>query len=167
MLPATSPIVRLQHLTKKTLQGCLSMAWHLYRIATFRPAFASMADKALTVASFGFVFWLASVGRFAVFGHNGVHYATVNCALYFFWLCLLLERKQRSSSLLCAAMGLSALIDFAAAGLYLAGQWPMAGSTYKTSSVAFLVELLAVAVLRWQFFKAPADAQMTGYRRKA
>ena len=139
MLPATSPIVRLQHLTKKTLQGCLSMAWHLYRIATFRPAFASMADKALTVASFGFVFWL----------------------------CLLLERKQRSSSLLCAAMGLSALIDFAAAGLYLAGQWPMAGSTYKTSSVAFLVELLAVAVLRWQFFKAPADAQMTGYRRKA
>lgn len=167
MSVATSAIVRIRKIAKLSLQWCLSMSWHLYRIATFRPAFSFIADKKLSVVSFGAVFWLASVIRFAVVGQGGVHYATINCMLYFFWLCVLLERRERSSSLLCTALGLSAVIDMSAVALHLAHLWPSAVSTYKASTVAFVGELAAISVLRWRFFKAPAVVQLVGYGRDA
>lgn len=85
----------------------LSMVWHLWRIATFRPYFKGIGDTGVTTCSFAFVFIFFSLLRWSVFGTMGLGPAVLGVLIWAAILVAIFERTHRSSSLVLACFGAS------------------------------------------------------------
>lgn len=138
-----------------------SVSWHLWRVLTMRPAFKYLSDTALPVLSVSLVFMAVGLIRHVGFGSEGLLGAFFEQTVFGLVLCLLAERRGRSSSLTVAYLSASAVVDIFtccmfAAGLLKTPQLPlMAGGIWQ---VALMVAAYA------QFHREPAEVQTTGYR---
>jgi hypothetical protein len=138
-----------------------AMAWHLCRLITLRPMFALIADSIVTVSSFSLVFFLAGGSR--LYLASGADWPRMLIHLVLFYLCIVicLERRTRSSSLVCAALGFSAAVDVLMLGLYAAS----AVSGLNSGAQMMVLKVLGIGILRQQFLRCPPDVQANGYRR--
>ena len=138
-----------------------AMAWHLFRLITLRPMFALIADSIVTVSSFSLVFFLAGGSR--LYLASGADWPRMLIHLVLFYLCIVicLERRTRSSSLVCAALGFSAAVDVLMLGLYAAS----AVSGLNSGAQMMVLKVLGIGILRQQFLRCPPDVQANGYRR--
>ncbi|KKI12218.1 hypothetical protein [Comamonas thiooxydans] len=138
-----------------------AMAWHLFRLITLRPVFALMADSVVTVSSFSLVFFVAGWSR--LYLSSSADWPSMHINLVLFYLCIVicLERRTRSSSLVCAALGFSAAVDVLMLGLYASG----AISGLNPGARLMVLKVLGIGVLRQQFLRCPPEVQANGYRR--
>jgi len=138
-----------------------AMAWHLCRLITLRPMFALIADSIVTVSSFSLVFFLAGGSR--LYLASGADWPRMLIHLVLFYLCIVicLERRTRSSSLVCAALGFSAAVDVLMLGLNAAS----AVSGLNSGAQMMVLKVLGIGILRQQFLRCPPDVQANGYRR--
>lgn len=142
-----------------------AMVWHLYRLITLRPVFAQMADSVVTATSFSLVFFVAGGIRFFVANGADWHRMAITLALYYLWIAVCLERRVRSSSLLCAALGFSAAFDVLVVLLHAVGVLPSVNPMLAPGVPLLALEVLGIAILRQQFLRCPPDVQARGYRR--
>lgn len=137
-----------------------SVTWHLWRVMTMRPAYRYIGDTFLPVVSFGLVFLVTGASR-RVMGGDTLMGAFFEQVLLGLFLCLLAERRHRSSSLCVAFMAASIVVDLVAGGLFVAG-------VLKTPQLPFMAGGLWQAALMLaayvQFRQEPLEVQATGYR---
>ncbi|MDO9099659.1 MAG: hypothetical protein Q7V53_02795 [Caldisericota bacterium] len=138
----------------------LAMVWHLWRIATVRPAFAYMADDQRTVASFASVFVVAGLLRHWIFGPADFFGAVGTLALNVLMLLILFERSNRASTLVAACMGVSALSDMLVIALEQSGLVPGVGKVHGM----FYAEVGFMLIQRHVFLRQPAAVRARGYK---
>lgn len=138
----------------------VSMAWHLWRIATLRPSYEHLSDDGKTLGSFAAVYVVAGVVRHAIFGPTDVFGALGSLALHSLLLLILFERSDRASTLVAACLGASALFDMLIVAL--SGVAPVLSETY----LVFYIEIAFMLVLRHKFLQQPAHVQARAYNRK-
>lgn len=153
----TSPFLQC---TRIAIDWALAMFWHLWRIATLRPAFNHMADDAKTLLSFGSVFVAAGLLRHWVFGHQDLFGAIGTMAMWALLLIVLFERSNRSSTLVAACMGVSAIVDL----VLVAAETSGLVSGLGRLNAVFYVEVLLMLVQRHIFLRRPDEVRARGYR---
>jgi hypothetical protein len=145
-----------------------SMAWHLWRIATFRARFDLMSDTGMTIGSFLVVYLLTGIARHSyVIGH--AQPASVFLGLTFMYLVWLFafERSHRSSTLVAALAGASAASDILQMALALTGWAALERKVDGPLGLGAIYEVALYAGCVWQFFKSTPAVQASGYRRSA
>lgn len=138
-----------------------AMAWHLWRIATFRPMFSRLGDNGRTVLSFVVVYLAAGIARWSQVETYSMWQVNIGVVLHAGVLMLLFERKHRSSSLVAVLLGASAIVDLIALTLNLMGI-----ATIEDKSAFLGIELMLYAVCVWRFFRETPEVQASGYLRK-
>jgi hypothetical protein len=137
-----------------------AMAWHLWRIASFRPAYDRLSDTPKMMASFAFVFFLAGMTRWTVAEAVDPQRAFFGLVVSVGVAIILFERADRSSSLVAATLGASAVVDFACAALRLAG-------VETSAPTAAAVEIVLYLRCAQMFSREPLAVRRAGYRRSA
>lgn len=138
-----------------------AMAFHLFRIITLRPYFKGIADTQFSLVSFGAVFVLGALSRYATKGHqSGEAFARIllfDIAV----LGLVALRPGQSKALFCVLLGASAVMDFMFSTIHLLG--------FEMSSNSLSISL-AQAFLIWMClkrFKAePDQVKSKGYKQR-
>ena len=138
-----------------------AMAWHLWRIATFRPMFSRLGDNGRTVFSFAIVYFAMGLIRWNYVGESSVWQINIGLVVHAVLLMLLFERKHRSSSCVSVLLGASAVVDLVALMLTIAG---FTDGSDRNAFLVIEVALYAVCVLR--FFRETPEVQARGYLRK-
>lgn len=136
-----------------------SMGWHLARILGCSPAYRNLSDTRGTFWSFAAMYLVAGVIRHSVVGDQSPVSVTISLCIYFGLLCVLFERANRSSALVVALLGASAVCDLLAALVALLGWLP------ETSHFWGLIELVISLAAVVQFHRAPKEVQQHGYGR--
>jgi Kef-type K+ transport system membrane component KefB len=144
-----------------------AMGWHLWRIATVRPAFDKLSDSASVVWSFIGAFLTAGILRWVLlapgsYREHQFFSVLVQLAVHLLVVLALCERRRRSSSLTATVLGASAVVDLAICLLYLVGVLASAGSQ---GWVDVTVELALSVAMAVQFARQPTAVRQSGYRR--
>lgn len=135
------------------------MAYHLGRIAVGRPAFDRMSDSAPMAVSFVVIYFVAGLLKYLVMG-KPLMGAFLDLVVYMLMLALLLGRSNRSSALLAAALGASAVTDFSVALNLLAG----VGQDDWLMRLTHLAEPVLIFMAWRKFRNLPKDMQVRGFR---
>lgn len=139
----------------------LSMAWHLWRVASFRPAFKGIGDTGFAFASFLVVYFAASLFRWYGIYEMPLPDALFGACIHLVILVFLFERNRRSSSLVYIALASSAVVDLVAiAAAFL-------GLTAVNSKGFLGIEVLLYAWAYLCFKREPIEVQAKGYKRKS
>lgn len=135
------------------------MVYHLARIAVGRPAFDRMSDSAPMAASFLVIYFVAGLLKCFVMG-KGLLGSSFYLIVYMLMLAILLERSNRSSALLAAALGASAVTDFSVALNLVVGMSP----DDWLMKLTYLAEPVLIFIAWRNFNNLPKDMQARGYR---
>ncbi|MBU9199862.1 hypothetical protein KTD31_00415 [Burkholderia multivorans] len=151
---------------KRSCLWAATMAWHLWRIVTLRPAFKCLSDSGPVVRSFISVYFVAGLVRWGLlYGAEGHRHswlgAIIGLVVYLLLTVALFERRARSSALTCAVLGCSAIEDLAVAAMYLAG---LLSSVKLPTPVELGLALVSTAVMVFRFHREPAVVRKSGYR---
>ena len=150
----------------KTLTWSAAMGWHLWRIATLRPAFNRLSDSGIMVASFVGLFYAAGVLRWTVLGPGTPEYEFWPTMLKLFAhmvvVFALFERRSRNSALTSCVLGVSAVFDLAVAMLCLLG---LRASVMPVHAVEVVMELAWMVAMAAHFSNEPPVVRANGYRR--
>jgi len=138
----------------------VAMGWHLWRIATGRPAFPQMSDTRATTASFVAVFFGAGLVRWSVAGGRDLVSTVIGLVLMAFAVVLIAERPHRSSSLTASILGASAAVDILVIGGHLIWSMPLRHTAYS------FLELMLIALCAVRFSQAQEHVRRAGYRRQ-
>jgi hypothetical protein len=130
----------------------LAMGWHLWRIATFRPAFEKMSDTPATTISFAVVFFAAGLSRHAQ--SQPIFMVALGLIFWAVVLAVLFERSDRSSSMFCSALGCSTIVDLACT-VFGMSTW-----------MALFMEVTLLATSFGGFLRQPAEVRARGYGRR-
>lgn len=141
-----------------------AMAWHLWRIATLRPAFKNLSDTGPMAMSFIFIYFFAGLLRWVVL--NDDHKSTGISAVFglLVWLILVFvcfERKNRSSALVASVLGVSALMDLLVCAGFLIGALE---SVRSPRLLGITLEIVWSLVMLAQFYREPEYVRLNGYR---
>lgn len=138
-----------------------AMAWHLWRIATLRPMFSRLGDNPSTVISFSIVYLVMGLTRWTQEGNSSMWQINIGLVIHAMVLLLLFERENRSSSCVAVLFGASAVMDFSAFLLTVAG---FIDGSAQSALLGIEVTLYAICV--WRFFRERPEVQARGYLRK-
>ena len=142
-----------------------SMAWHLYRIVTLRPAFQYLGDTRLTMWSFISVYSFASLLRWHIMGGAMSVLAVAGYSLvHGLVLTVLFERRQRSSSMTFVALGASAAMDLLVCTACVLGLLPSVSLQDVAHGALQLLEPAITLVAYAQFTRESAQVKSSGYR---
>lgn len=151
---------------RKAITWVAAMTWHLFRIATLRPAFDKLSDTSSVTRSFFAVFFGAELLRWIVL-YPAQYPEVVALMVVFkvliegFFILLVFGSIRHNSSLSASVLGVCALIDLTVSTLYMLG----AISSVKVAGwPETIVQLFWVAAMVYQFSRAPAAARECGYR---
>ena len=144
-----------------------AMGWHLWRIATVRPAFDKLSDSAQVVWSFIGAFFAAGILRWVLlapgsYAEQQLFSVVLQLGLHLIIVMALCERRRRSSTLTASVLGVSVVVDLVVCALYLVG---VLDSVRPRGWVDFAIELFLSIAMAVQFARQPADVRMSGYRR--
>lgn len=149
----------------KTLTWTAAMGWHLWRIATLRPAFSRLSDSGPMVASFLGLFYAAGVLRWTVLGPGTAEYqfwpTMLKLFVHMMVVFALFERRSRNSALTASVLGVSAVFDLAVAMLILLG---LRASAMPFHWVEYVMELLWMVSMVANFSNEPPAVRAKGYR---
>lgn len=127
-----------------------AIGWHLYLIATLRPQFSKLSDKASTVGSFFLVYLMSGMVRWSILEDRPTVNVFIGLLVHALILWAAFKRPLISSSLVTSMLGASATIDLIAIALHLANlheanrAWPL-----------FAFECFLYAVCFWRFSREP------------
>lgn len=144
-----------------------AMGWHLWRIATVRPAFDKLSDSAQVVWSFIGAFFAAGALRWVIlapgpYAEHQLFGVALQLGVHLLLVMALCERRHRSSALTATVLGASVVVDLAVCALYLVG---LLDSVRTTGFVGLAVELFLSLAMAVQFSRQPAAVRQSGYRR--
>lgn len=144
-----------------------AMGWHLWRIATVRPAFDKLSDSAQVTWSFIGAFFAAGILRWAFlapgnYAEHQLFAVVLRLGLHLFVVMALCERRHRSSALTATVLGVSVVVDLAVCALYLVG---LLDSVRQQGWVDVAIELSLSIAMAVQFARQPAAVRKSGYRR--
>jgi hypothetical protein len=150
----------------KALIWPASLGWHLWRIATVRPAFDKLSDTARVVWSFIGIYFAAGVLRWyaltpETFADQKIFPVLIKLVVHLFVVLALFERRNRSSALSASVLGVSVVVDIVVCALYLVGAIDSV-STHLVDAGAEIALSLAMLV---QFNRQPEAVRMHGYLR--
>lgn len=125
-----------------------SISWHLWRIATLRPAFSQLRNSWFSLLSFTLVFALAGSLRWVTAAPTTYPLQPTLHGLALHWLLLfgLIGWFGKHKNLVAACLGASAVIDGLAMGLFAAG-------VLEIKLAANVLEVLLVAITVHRFFQ--------------
>lgn len=152
----------------KTLIWPVAVAWHLWRIATLRPAFDKLSDSARVVWSFIGVYFAAGLLRWVVLSPEAhatplVFPVLLKLFVHLLVVMALFERRSRSSALTASVLGVSAIIDVAVCLLY--GASAINSVHAGIGDIAAEIGLTVATAL--QFSNQPAAVRKSGYLKPA
>ncbi len=149
---------------KSVLVWVSAMCWHLWRIATLRPAFRHMSDTRPMAFSFLAVFYFAGLLRWVVLNDDpkaSVLSAGVGLFVYMLSIFFVFERSRRSSALAAAVLGASAALDLLVSAGVLVG---LLDSVRLPIGMNPVLEIGWALMLKAKFDKEPAYVRAEGYR---
>jgi hypothetical protein len=149
----------------KTFAWSAAMGWHLWRIATLRPAFSRLSDSGSMVGSFIGLFFAAGILRWAILGPGTAEYqflpTMLKLVLHLMVVIVLFERRSRSSSLSAAVLGVSAVFDILVSVAVLLG---LRASVMPVHWVEHLMEVLWMVSMAANFSNESPAVRAKGYR---
>ncbi len=149
---------------KSVLVWMSAMGWHLWRIATLRPAFRHMSDTRPMAISFMGVFFAAGLLRWVVLNDEpkaSALSAGFGLFVYMLGVLFVFERSHRSSSLAAAVLGSSAALDLLVSAGVLVG---VLDSVRLPTGMGLALEIGWALALKAKFDKEPSYVQASGYR---
>lgn len=141
-----------------------AMFWHLWRIATLRPAFKQLSDTGPMAGSFILVYFLAGVLRWWILNpdeSSQILKVLFGLFIYLILILAIFERSNRSSSMSAVALGVSAAVDLVVSGAYLLG---MLDSVVLPDATNLGIESVWILMMFYQFTRQPEAIRMRGYR---
>ena len=150
----------------KALIWPAAIGWHLWRIATVRPAFDKLSDTARVVWSFIGIYFAAGILRWyalapGAYADHKLFPVLVKLFVHLLIVLALFERRNRSSALSASVLGVSVVVDLVVCALYLVGVTDSV-STHLVDAVAEIALSFAMLV---KFDQQPAAVRMHGYLR--
>lgn len=148
------------------LMWVCAMCWHLWRIATLRPAFKHLGNTGPVVCSFVAMFYLAGILRHHVLmPESSEHFVSLQVTILALTLQLALvwmifEKRDRSSALSAAILGTSAVVDLSLSALFLVGLLEEPRVTY-----GFWLEAGLAGIVFARFMSEPPEVQASTYKR--
>lgn len=144
------------------LNWCACMLWHLGRVASGRPHYAGLADTGFTVVSFVLVFSLGVVLRWGLLADLDAYTVATRWLMTLTMALIIgMRRRDQSSTLFCAILAASAVVDLLASAIALIAQDPS-----LTISPLYLVLELALYLRSVKVFgEQPPSVRSAGYGR--
>lgn len=160
----TDGVARLRYV----MLWCAAMTWHLYRIATLRPAYRHLGDTLSSLISFSLVYCLSFFVLERV--RNEVLYpgSAPNVIMELLLLAMgyavryMLFRGSGSRAGLMAALGAATVANLLSALALASG---LATATSAMMSVG--LELVLCTAALYQFHRLPPEIRVTNYRAKS